>query len=77
MRGETYISRNVLASTQLLLYRFKYIKLLQGQSLTVSEIFIPSKNLEEISKIYSFQNVFHGYRQFHVKSSLTNSCKQL
>ena len=26
MRGETYVSRNLLASTDLLLYRFKYIK---------------------------------------------------
>ena len=31
----------------------------------------------EASKSYSFQNVFHGYRQFHVKSSLTNSWQQL
>ena len=28
MRGEIYVSRNLLARTHLLLYRFKYIKLL-------------------------------------------------
>ena len=33
LRGETYISINLLASTHLLLHRFKYIKLLQAQSL--------------------------------------------
>ena len=56
-----------LSITHLFLYRFKYIKLLQAQSLTVFEItilgiFIPSKNF--VNKIFSFQNVFHGYRQF-------------
>ena len=33
LRGETYVSINLLASTHLLLYRFNYTKLLQGQSL--------------------------------------------
>ena len=40
MRGETYVSKNLLASAHLLLYRFKYIKLFQAQNLTVSEITI-------------------------------------
>ena len=33
LRGETYVSINLLASTHLLLYRFKYIKLLQAKNL--------------------------------------------
>ena len=58
-----------LASAHLPLYRFKYIKVLQAQSLAVFEIpvlgnlFLPNI-LYKISKVYSFQNVFHGYRQF-------------
>ena len=33
LRGETYVSIHLLASTHLLLYRFNYLKLLQAQSL--------------------------------------------
>ena len=33
LRGETYVSINLLVSTHLLLYRFKYIKLLQAKNL--------------------------------------------
>ena len=40
LRGETYVSINFLASTHLPVYRFKYIKFLQGQSLAVFEITI-------------------------------------
>ena len=46
-RGETYVSINFLASTHLLLYIFKYIKLLQAQSIGVFEITI-------LGNFYSF-----------------------
>ena len=48
MSGEAYVGRNLLASTHLLLYKFKYIKLLQVKSLTVSEIII-------LGNFYAFQ----------------------
>ena len=39
-------------------------------------MFIPI--LLEISKIYSFQNVFRGYSQFaNLLNPVTNGCKQL
>ena len=67
LRGKTYVSINLLASTHLLLYRFKYIKLLQAKSLAnfrilfskklFREIFIPSKILRNKQNL---QKYFHA-----------------
>ena len=64
----------LLASTHLPLYRFKYIKLLQAQTLANFRISFPNncfgkflflpKILLEISKIYSFPNVFYDCKQY-------------
>ena len=61
LRGETYVSIIVLASTHLRLYRFKYIKLLEAQSLAVFEITI-------------FGN-FYCFQKFCKKSAKFNPSK--
>ena len=61
LRGETYVSIIVLASTHLRLYRFKYIKLLEAQSLAVFEITI-------------FGN-FYCFQKFCKKSTKFNPSK--
>ena len=91
LKGEPYVSIHLLASTHLLLCRFKYVKLLQAQSLQVLNTVFQVNILgsfysfkifcrDIFNLIYSFQNVFHSCRQFAnllnpIQLIVVNSCK--
>ena len=67
LRGEPYVNINLLASTRLLLYRFKYIckqKILQILEYCFPNNYFGKFLFLQISKIHSLQKVFRGYRPF-------------